>query len=53
VDAGYFILWAPNDVGGTIRALDAEGSVLVEHVLHLAAIDLERGATAGTSYGGP
>ena len=53
VDAGYCILWAPNDVGGTIRALDAEGSVLVEHVLHLPAIGLEWGATAGTSYGGP
>ena len=53
VDAGYLLLWAPNDVGGTIQALEAKGSVLVEHVLHLPAIGLEWGATAGTSYGGP
>ena len=53
MDAGYFILWAPNDVGGTIRALDAAGSVRVEHVLHLPADGLEPNANAFTSYGGP
>lgn len=53
VDGGYFVLWAPNDVGGTIRAPDADGSAIAEHELHLRAIGLEWNANVITAYGGP
>lgn len=51
MDAGYFVLWSPNDIGGTIRIKDADGSALVEHELHLPAISLEPDANVTSSYG--
>jgi hypothetical protein len=44
VEAGYFLLWAPNDLGGEVVALAEDGSVLQSSTLCLPARDIEPNA---------
>ncbi len=44
VKASYFILWAPNDLGGEVVALAEDGATLERRTLCLPAADLESDA---------
>jgi hypothetical protein len=44
VEAGYVLLWAPNDLGGEVVALAEDGSVLQRSTLCLPARDIEPAA---------